>query len=139
MMRRKSTLEVAHHIYQEVASWIDARISGNVYPFDCRPMDSHDEDAIIIVSTATADQIQEGRAKINIYVADIDNGSGRNVPNIERLQEIARLDEDIVNALNESANRDYLWDLSQATEVVADTAIGQHFVNISLSFKSTTF
>ena len=59
MMRRKTTLEVAHHIYQEVASWIDARISGNVYPFDCRPMDSHDEDAIIIVSTATADQIQE--------------------------------------------------------------------------------
>lgn len=114
------------------------RITGSIYPSDCRPLNSQLEDAIITVSSASAEQIQEGRARLNIYVPDIDNNSGRLVPDKERLEELAALDEEVVAYLND-ADTDYDFDLFQATASIAAPDIKQHFVNINLEFKYVTF
>ena len=137
-MARKNTITIEQEILAALEPLFAGRISGNIYPSDCRPLDSKLEDAIITVSSASAEQIQEGRARLNIYVPDINNNSGRLVPDKERLEELALLDEEVVAVLNE-ANTDYYFDLFQATASIADPDIKQHFVNINLEFKYITF
>ena len=137
-MARKNTITIEQEILAALEPLFAGRISGNIYPSDCRPLDSKLEDAIITVSSASAEQIQEGRARLNIYVPDINNNSGRLVPDKERLEELALLDEEVVAVLNE-ANTDYFFDLFQATASIADPDIKQHFVNINLEFKYITF
>ena len=137
-MSKYSTLDIGQHIYNIIAPTLRERLSGEVYPEDCRPLDSNDEDAVIVVISALASQIQSGRARINIYVADIDNGASRAVPNIGRLQEIASWGADIVDELND-ADTDFNFELSQAPQMVADNEIRQHFISIVLDFKRITF
>ena len=137
-MARKNTITIEQEILAALEPLFAGRISGNIYPSDCRPLDSKLEDAIITVSSASAEQIQEGRARLNKYVPDINNNSGRLVPDKERLEELALLDEEVVAVLNE-ANTDYFFDLFQATASIADPDIKQHFVNINLEFKYITF
>jgi hypothetical protein len=137
-MSKASTLDIGQHIFEVIAPTLRERLSGDVYPEDCRPFNSSDEDAVVVVISAMAEQIQTGRARVNIYVADIDNGSGRAVPNIERLQEIASWGELIVDELND-ADTDYNFTLAQAPQMVADNEIRQHFISIVLDFKRITF
>lgn len=119
-------------------TFFDGKISGCFYPSDCRPADSKVEDAVLTVSNATADQIQEGRARINIFVPDIDSGLGRPVPDKGRIDELSTLDEEIIETLN-NADTDYSFDLFKATETINAEDIRQHFVNINIEFKYVTF
>lgn len=96
------------------------------------------EDAVLTVSNATAEQIQDGIARINIYVPDLDNGSGRPVPDKERLIALSELDEQIIDVLN-GADTDYEFDLAKGTETINAEAIKQHFVNITIEFNHVTF
>lgn len=93
---------------------------------------------MLTVSNATAEQIQDGIARINIYVPDLDNGSGRPVPDKDRLTALSELDEQIIDVLNE-ADTDYEFDLSKGTETINAETIKQHFVNITIEFKYITF
>jgi hypothetical protein len=138
MGRRKGTPTIEQDIFNALERLFKGLISGSLYPSGCRPLDSKLEDAVITVSNASAEQIQEGRARLNIYVRDIDNGSGRLVPDKGRIDELSLLDEDIVEALN-AANTEYEFDLFQATDSIAEPGINQHFVNINLEFKRITF
>lgn len=137
-MARKATSRIEQEMFDALETFFVGKISGNFYPSDCRPADSKVEDAVLTVSKATADQIQEGRARINVFVPDIDNGTGRPVPDKERLDELSSLDELIIDTLNNS-DTDYCFDLSQATETVNAVDIKQHFVNIEIEFKLVTF
>lgn len=113
-------------------------ISGDLYPEDCRPLDSELEDAVIAVSSGYPGQTQSGRARLNIYVPDIDAGLGRKVKDKGRLEELSKFDKVVVNMLN-AADTDYLWDMFATTATIADPNIKQHFVNINLEFDCITF
>lgn len=125
-------------MYDALEHFFDGKISGAFYPSDCRPADSVVEDAVLTVSNATAEQVQDGVARVNIYVPDIDNGSGRPVPDKDRLTELSDLGEKIIDALN-AADTDYEFDLAKATETIHAEKIKQHFVNITIDFKHITF
>ena len=133
-----STIEIGQYVFNKVAPVLRYRLSGDVYPEDCRPFDSTEEDATIVVTSATAGQIQSGRVRINIYTNDINNGSGRYVPNIARLSEIAKWGEEMVDILSFDIS-DYTFDIAQAPQMVADEEIQQHFVSIVLDFRRITF
>ncbi len=137
-MARKSTVRIEQEMYNALETFFYGRISGHFYPSDCRPADSKVEDAVLTVSNASADQVQEGRARINIFVPDVDNGSGRPVPDKGRLEELSSLDELIIETLN-AADTDYEFDLFQATGTINAEDIKQHFVNINIEFKLVTF
>ena len=109
-------------------------ISGDLYPEDCRPLDSDKEDAVIAVGDGFPSQIQSGRVRVNIYVPDIDCGFGRKVKDKGRCQEIAALDKEILRLLNAASNQ-YLWKFFRTTKTFAEPDIEQHFVNVNLSFK----
>ncbi len=137
-MAIRSTAIIEQQMYEYLEGFMADKVSGGFYPSDCRPGNSTQEDAVLTVSYANASQIQAGRAKLNIYVPDIDCGSNRLVPNKARLQELTQLDEAVINTLNE-ADTDYLYYLSAATHTIGDPDIRQHFVNINIGFKLITF
>jgi len=136
----KTNEEIEQFIYDALAPLLakgvrnEEVISGNLYPEDCRPLDSQLEDAVIAVSGGYPDQIQTGRARVNIYVPDIDCGFGRKVKDKDRCQQVASLDSEIVRLLN-AASDQFLWKLRRTTATMADPEIGQHFVNVNLSFQ----
>ena len=105
----------------------------------CRPLDAETEDVVIAVTSGTADQIQTGRARVNIYIPDIDNNSGSFVPNKERIQELERFDSAVVVALNTVLFEEYEFYLFAMTDTVKAEEINQHFVNIKLEFERITF
>lgn len=109
-------------------------ISGDLYPEDCRPLDSRLEDAVIAVGEGFPEQIQTGRVRLNIYVPDIDCGFGRMVKDKERCTQVAGLDGEILELLN-AASDQFLWTFFRTTSTYADPDIGQHFVNVNLAFK----
>lgn len=137
-MARKTAIEIEGVIYDALEPYFNGKVSGMLYKSDCRPLDSNLEDAVVAVGNTNAEQIQNGRARVNIYVPDIDNGTGRCVPDKERLTELSKLTEEILNVLN-SADTDYLFLLAQATGIIAAPEIKQHFVNITLEFDCITF
>ena len=137
-MSRKTTSRIEQEMYDALEHFFDGKISGAFYPSDCRPADSNVEDAVLTVSNATADQIQDGIARINIYVPDLDNGSGRPVPDKGRITALSDLDEQIIDVLN-GADTDYEFDLAKATETINAEEIKQHFVSITIEFKHITF
>lgn len=137
-MARKTTSRIEQDMYDALEHFFEGKISGEFYPSDCRPADSEVEDAVLTVSNATSEQIQDGIARINIYVPDLDNGSGRPVPDKDRLIAISELDEQIIDVLNE-ADTDYEFDLAKSTETINAEAIKQHFVNITIEFNHVTF
>lgn len=137
-MGTKGTAIIEQEMYEALEPLITSHIKGGFYESDCRPANSKMEDAVLTATYSNAAQIQTGRAKLNIYVPDIDNGSGRAVPDKTRLQELSQLDEQILEALND-ADTNYLFFLSQATHTMADPEIEQHFVNINIGFRLITF
>ena len=137
-MATKGTPEIEQDIYDALETFFSTSIGGSLYEEDCRPLDSKAEDAVIIVSAAGAEQIQEGKAKINIYVPDIDNGSGHPVPDKDRAQEISKLEDAIVQTLND-ADTGYLFGIDKAAQVFVNRDNKQHFVSISLTFQRITF
>lgn len=137
-MARKSTAQIEQEMFEVLERLITENIKGGFYPSDCRPANSKQEDAVLTVTYANASQIQAGRAKLNIYVPDIDCGIGRAVPDKTRLQELADIGEAVIEALNE-ADTDYDFYLSQATHAIAEPDIEQHFININIGFRLITF
>lgn len=137
-MAKIGTPIIEQEMYEALETLITGVIKGGFYQSDCRPANSKMEDAVLTVTYVSPSQIQAGRAKLNIYVSDIDSGAGRPVPDKTRIQELSRIDEEIIETLNHS-DTDYLFYLSQGTHSMPDPGTNQHFVNINIGFKHQTF
>lgn len=135
-------------MYQALEAEIAKTIKGTFYPPQTsngdegdgavRGADAETEDAVLTVSTADAAQIQAGKARLNIYVRDIDIGQPNKVADTARLIEIAEKAETFVQELN-GADTDYLFDLAQAPNAIAVPGKSEHFVNFVFSFRLVTF
>lgn len=121
-------------MYAALEELMGKTIKGTFYPSEVRPLEANTEDAVLTVSNATAGQIQEGRARLNIYVPDIDNGGGSLVPDKARLMELGKIADEVVEKLNE-ADTAYYFDLFQATATIGVPGKSEHFVNIGIHFR----
>ena len=137
-MATKGQTTIEMEMYAALEELMGRTIKGTFYPSETRPLEADTEDAVLTVSNATAGQIQEGRARLNIYVPDIDNGGGSPVPDKERLVELEKTAGEVVEKLNE-ADTAYLFELFQAAETVAVPGKSEHFVNIGIQFRIATF
>lgn len=138
-MGKKNALKIEDDIYKTLVDVFSGIIGGTFYKEGTRPIDATTEDAVIIVSGGDAEQVQSGRAHINIYVPDIDNGSGNLVVDKDRLTELSDYDETIVEALNNTLFDEYTFRLYKMTETFSEVDIKQHFVNVNLEFERITF
>lgn len=137
-MGKKGEHKVIQDVYDALENLFTGKISGGLYQKGCRPFDSKLEDAIISSAKGTGEQIQQGTIKLNIYVPDIDNGAGRSVPNIWRIQAIEELDESILNTLNGYDNEYEFWQ-GMTPISIEEPGSRQHFVNFDIKFKRITF
>lgn len=137
-MAVKGTTEIELAMYAALEDTVKEMIHGDFYTSGTRPVTATKEDAVLTVSNAGASQIEEGRARINIYVPGIDNGGEGLVPDKDRLQTLEGQGGLIVKTLNE-ADTDYLFDLAQAPTSIQVPGKEQWFVNITLKFKYITF
>lgn len=137
-MARKGQTTIEMEMYTALEELMGQTIKGTFYPSEVRPLEATTEDAVLTVSNATAEQIQEGRARLNIYVPDIDIGGASLVPDKARLMELEAITEKVVEKLNE-ADTAYYFDLFQATATIAVPERNEHFVNIGIHFRLATF
>lgn len=148
-MGRVNTAEIEELMFTALKDVLEGIIAGKVYRFGCRPLDSRQEDAVIVCSSATAEQIQEGFGRINIFVSDLlDAGTGAAVPNLSRIGELMGYADSLIDTLN-AADSDYLFELDGAPTMIQEAELGQHFAskdefgqhfaNINVKFSKITF
>lgn len=137
-MARKSTIRIELEMYSALEALMEQTIKGTFYSSGLRPDNAETEDAVLTVSNADAGQIEQGRARLNIFVPDINCGQPTKVADKARLDELAAIQDKVIETLNE-ADTDYLFDLFQATQIVAVPDKDEHFVNINISFRLVTF
>lgn len=111
-------------------------INGAVYrDEEFRPRDSQKEDAVIIFTAGTADEVQEGVVTINIFVPDIDpDNDGTWIKNGQRAEQIEALAQEWFNNLS-TVNSNYLLELKQAITADKMQETQQHFVVVRLGFR----
>ena len=111
-------------------------IGGSVYRSGQRPRDSKGEDMVVIFTTATSTQFQEGVVTLNVYVPDIFPTTGIPREDGARCEQIERLAQDSVDALTADRS-DYLFGIerSRVIHTLRDDTIGQSFVVVPLSFR----
>lgn len=137
-MASKGTTTIEMDMYAALEELMGRTIQGTFYTSELRPIEAKTEDAVLTCSNATAGQIQEGRARLNIYVPDINNGGASLVPDKARLMELEAIDEQVLQTLNDSCTA-YIFDKFQATTTIAVPERNEHFVNIGIHFKLATF
>ncbi len=137
-MAVKSTTAIELEMYAALEGLFGQTIRGDFYTSGTRPATANTEDAVITVSNAGAEQIEEGRARINIYVPGIDNGGEALVQDKARHIQLEAMGEEVVDTLN-AADTDYLFDLLNAPTSIQVPGKEEWFVNIALKFSYLTF
>mgnify|MGYP000881321398 CR=1 FL=1 len=114
-------------------------INGKIYKEGTRPIDSKKEDAVVTFQTGTDAQIQSGIVVINVYVPDIDNGQnkGVKVKDILRCNEIEALLQSFSESV--SVSGEYKFNPDKIIKTYKEDGIEQHFVNLRLKFKRSTY
>lgn len=146
-MARKSTIDIGLMMFQALEPIMGKTITGTFYPpqtagndggdVAVRDADANTEDAVLTVSYADAGQLQEGRARLNIYEQDIDCGMPKKMADTARLKAIADMADDLLTQLN-GVESDYSFDLAQAPTAIAVPGKAEHFVNFTFDFRICT-
>ena len=121
-------------VYDALKVAVGRIIGGTFYRSECRPIDSHAEDAELSVSSLSADQVQDGVVALNIYVQDINNGSGRFVPNKMRTAELSSHMSELLIALQKSMPEAEIKPYV-ACQTIANDNGREHFVNQLIRIK----
>lgn len=137
-MAVKGTTAIELEMYAALEGLMGQTIRGTFYPSGTRPDTATTEDAVLAVSNASGNQIEDGRARINIYVPGIDNGGERLVADKGRCAQLEGMGEEIVRTLN-AADTSYLFEFLQAPATIQVPGKDEWFINIALKFKYTTF
>jgi hypothetical protein len=80
----KTAQAIEQEMFDILSDLMPTIIKGSFYGSEMRPLDAKTEDAVITVSSASVEQIQEGVARVNIYTPDKNNGQSKKVPNKKR-------------------------------------------------------
>lgn len=115
-------------------SKLASSVSGGIYRRGYRPHDSQLEDIIVIYTTGFPAEIESGVITINIYVPDIALQADYYVENGQRTAEIERAAADWFSSLT-VASSEYRFRLRQTIYTIAEPAIRQHFVVLSLGYE----
>lgn len=135
----KSEEQIEEDVFVLLEPYLNKFVEGGVYRNGCRPGDSKAEDAVIAVSNASADQIQVGHVYVNIYVPDVNNGTGFLVPAKGRLTELSGLHESLCEYMNERTTDEYTFYPGKSAKTIPESNIHQHFVSMDIEFQRTTF
>ncbi|MCL4482181.1 MAG: hypothetical protein M1445_06125 [Bacteroidetes bacterium] len=135
---KKTGSEIENDVFKILKdSTLTAGIRGTIFREGMRPNGAKTEDAIVSFMTGLDAQIQTGVLNLNIYVPDIDNGSGALIKNGARCQALEILVNGIIQALKPST--EYRFSLGSIIQTFQAEDIKQHFVNCKIKFQLATF
>lgn len=135
---KTSSAQIVNKLYTILsASSLKAAVTGNLYKSGLRPLNRVAEDIVINFVSGTAGQIQEGVANVNVFVPDLDSGSGSLVCNTARCRELESAANTWVDGLSDSDG--YRFELDSMIETMQYEDDKQHFLNIRLKFYYITF
>lgn len=132
----KTSRNIQGDVWQMLqGSDLQQNITGGVYRERMRPRDSRVEDAVVIFTSGSAAQIQEGVVTVNVFVPDIDlKGDGQYVEDGQRCEEIEALAQQWADTL--TADRSlYYFELADAIHTNHDADINQSFVIVRLRYR----
>lgn len=135
---KKSGDEVLDDLYPLINnSEIMSIISGSLYKDGTmRPLNSTQEDAVMLFKAGLDGQIQDGAIVINIYVPDIDTGAGGKTKDSKRTAEISRKAYEV---FENKVVGEYYFRIGNIIQTYREDKIDQHFVSIDLRFRRTAF
>lgn len=130
-------MKTAHQIQSDFyfllkLSRLSKNITGSVYREGYRPKDSKKEDAIVIFTTGTPTQIQQGRITINIYVPFINKG-GILIEDGKRCEQVEAFAQQWVDSIK--GQTAYQIDLSEIIHTNQDEEIQQSFIVVKLNYQ----
>lgn len=130
----KTSRQVQGDIYKLLReSSLAKAINGSVYRQGMRPRASRREDAVVVFTAGTADQVQDGVVTVNIYVPDIDpRDDGALVENTRRTEELEGLAQEWVEGLKAPG---YLFRLADVIHTTWEQSISQHFVVVRIRWR----
>lgn len=129
-MNQRTTADMETILYQLLTgSALDTAATGVVSKYS-RVAGSVLEDIVINTLPINTGSLQRGTANVNIYVADLNVGTGK-VANTKRIGQLARL---AVDVLYEGYGADYnYWLTSQS--VIQEVESNSHYLNLRVDFK----
>lgn len=111
-------------------------INGSVRRQGTRTRDSNDEDAVVSVTSLTADQRQSGFVRVTIYVPDFMEGaSAVRRANLKRCAELERLLTNWATSLRASGTGDILFRLAEGVSTTPSPERAESLVSARLYFK----
>lgn len=131
-MAAKSGDQVETDIYNLLAPRIKEQISGKVYKSNLRPKSSTLEDAVIIFTGGLDGQIQRGVVTVNIYVPDIQTGSGALEKDTARCRDLANI---MISIIDETETSEYELTRNDMIRTYEHEEINQHFINTKITFR----
>lgn len=130
---RKTASEIESDMHALVnSSALKATITGSIYREGYRPMNAKTEDVVISFLTGLDAQTQTGVVNLNIYVADIDNGSEVLVKNGARCRALEMLANQIILGFTPG---EYKYSLGGIIQTFAAEGTKQHYVNARIKFQ----
>ena len=134
---RKTGLEIETDVYAIVSSSaLKTSITGKIYKDGMRPINAKSEDAVVAFMTGLDGQKQTGALNLNVYVPDIDNGSGTLVKNLTRCKTLEAVCNTLIQGLIPG---EYRFGLGAIVQTFKAEGINQHFVNCKIKFELATF
>jgi hypothetical protein len=137
---RKTASEIEADVYAlikasklVITSTGNTPISGLVYKEGMRPLNALTEDISVSFLTGLDGQVQDFIVNVNIFVKDIDNGSGVFVKNITRIKALEKLAQVVLDAWSSTE-----YTLKDSDVIQAYKAENQHFINVRLKLKRTS-
>lgn len=136
----KTESQIEQDFYDAIkGTELQKSVTGKVYKFGLRPFGSTDEDIVIKVTTANAEQMQEGVVTILTYCNNIDGIEvGRMVPNKKRLAELEVLNLCALEELKQRMPNYVYLRLENAVGSRSDFELKQSFISMRIKFKFLT-
>lgn len=134
---RKTGSQIENDVFQAIKqSEVAQAIGGTIYKSGMRPTNATEEDAVISFLTGLDGQIQTGVLNLNIYVQDIDNGSGQLVKDAARCRELEVAANTFIQAMTPG---EYRFKLDNIVQTFKAEGTSQHFINARIKFQLATF
>lgn len=133
---KKTGSEIEADMFELInSSALKTAISGSVYKTGMRPLNSKTEDVVIAFIAGLDAQIQTGVVRVNVYVSDIDNGTGVFVKNSSRCKALEILTNGIVLGFTPG---EYRFQLGGMIQTVKAEGLNQHYVSANIKFQLST-
>lgn len=131
---KKASTQIEGDVFALIrVSELPGFITGKLYRGrNKRKVGEMSEDAVLAFVSGINEQVQEGILNLNVYVSNIDNGSGVLVENESRTEEIAAM---IIRVIDSMHTPEYEMRIKNIVQSYPIEGVEQHVVNAKIEFK----